>query len=266
MDDLLRLSVSKTKTFIGCKRKYKFIYIDKLPRKTWDFHIFGIFCHKVLEDFHNTYIESNDTPYNVTMSKVFKDALLENKDKMTPEMKKECWGLINYYLKLVTENKKNKTEPKVLSCEKEFELAVGGKVILNGMIDKVQIDADNVLHVCDYKTTKKKEYLAKDFFQLLTYAYIMINDDPSLKKVRASYILLRHNFESITAEFNKDEILKVADKYIDYTDKIIAETEYKPNPTPLCKFCEHVELCPEGKKMVEKLEQRNKNNFGQVSW
>jgi RecB family exonuclease len=258
--DHFRLSVSKCKTYLDCKAKYKYTYIDKLPRKTFPFHTIGKFCHKVLEDFHNVYINGSQTPYNVVMSKAFKDAFIEYKADMTPEMKKECWQFIDQYLRLVTNNKKNNLTANVLACEKNFELLVGNKVILNGMIDRVQLDDDHVIHVCDYKTTKDKKYL-KDFFQLLTYAYIIISEDPSIEKVRASYILLRHNFEYITQEFSKKEILTVSDKYIKYANQILSEKVFEPNPTNLCRYCDHIALCSVGRKVADP-----SNVYGEVDW
>lgn len=257
-----RLSVSKTKTYLDCKAKYKYTYIDKLPRKTWDFHTIGKFCHKVLEDFHNVYINGSQVPYNVTMSKAFKTAVEEYRDELTSDMKKECWQMIDQYLRIVTSNKKNNLSANVLACEKNFELLLGGgKVILNGMIDKVQLDDDNVIHVCDYKTSKNKKYLKDDFFQLLTYSYVIVTEDPSIEKVRASYILLRHNFEYLTQEFSKKDILKVSDKYIKYADLILGEKNFDPNPTSLCRFCDHVNVCPEGRKKADPTKI-----YGAVDW
>ena len=46
------LSVSKAKTFDQCKAKFKYQYIEKLPKKSWDFQIFGQFLHAILENFH----------------------------------------------------------------------------------------------------------------------------------------------------------------------------------------------------------------------
>lgn len=261
MNNEFRLSVSKTKTFLDCKAKYKYTYIDKLPRKTWDFHTLGKFCHKVLEDFHNAYINGSQSPYNVTMSKAFKDAFELYRSEMNPEMKKECWKMIDQYLRLVTSDKRNNLAANVLACEKNFELLVGGKIILNGMIDRVQLDDDNVIHVCDYKTSKNKKYLKEDFFQLLTYAYVIVTEDPSIEKVRASYILLRHNFEYLTAEFSKNDILKVSDKYIKYADQILNEKDFAPNPTNLCRFCDHVNICTEGRKIADP-----SSIYGEVEW
>lgn len=262
MTDELRLSVSKTKTFIDCKAKYKYVYVEKLPRKDWEFHIFGKFCHKVLEEFHNAYLERNSTnPYNVEMGLAYKVALAEFKEKMTPDMKKDCWKIIDQYLRIVTHDKKNNLSANVIGCEKSFEINVENKIILNGMIDRIQIDDDNVVHVCDYKTVKNKKYLKNDFFQLLTYAYVIITEDPSITKVRASYILLRHDFEYITTEFSVPEIMTVRDKYLAYADKILTEKEYKPNPTILCRYCDYSAICPGGKKMLEP-----SKIYGEVTW
>lgn len=261
MPEDLRLSVSKTKTFLDCKAKFKFCYVEKLPRKEWDFHIFGKFCHRVLEFFHQEYINGCLLPYHVTMTEGFKIAWSEFKDNMTPEMKKECWDIINQYLKIVIKDQKSGLPANVIDVEKRFDFAISENLVLNGAIDRIQMDADNIIHVADYKTTKNKKYLKNDFFQLLTYAYVIVSEDPSIEKVRASYILLRHDFEYVTQEFSKNEILAVKDKYLEYAEKIMAEKEFAPNPTALCNYCDYLEHCPEGKSKAYK-----KNMHGEVTW
>jgi RecB family exonuclease len=262
MAEDFRVSVSKTKTFIDCAAKYKFCYVEKLPRKDWDFHIFGKFCHMVLEEFHKEYLEGCQLPYNVVMGTSYKKALKEYKDKMTPEMKKECWSIIDKYLRKISNEKNTGTPANVIGVEKRFELPVGENIILNGAIDRIQIDDDNVIHVGDYKTVKNKKYLKNDFFQLITYAYVLMSEDPSITKVRASYILLRYDFEYITTEFTKDEVMKVKDQYINYVNQMIAEKEFKPNPTALCNYCDYQNLCPEGKAKSF----GNHNIYGEVSY
>jgi putative RecB family exonuclease len=255
-DEELRLSVSKTKTFLQCKKQFEFNYIHKLPKKDWDHHVFGKFCHKVLEEFHDQYLKGCLLPYNMVMTDSFKVAWAEYKDKMTPEMKKDCWTIIDKYLRFISKEK----ALNVIAVEKRFELPIEN-IVLNGAIDRIQLDDDGVVHVADYKTVKNKKYLKDDFFQLLTYAYVIINEDPSIKKVRASYILLRHDFEYITTEFSKKEILKVKDKYIESAKQITNEKEFKPNPTALCNFCDFQEHCPEGKSKAF-----NQPIYGEVAW
>lgn len=262
MSEELRLSVSKTKCFLQCKKQFQFSYIFKLPKKDRDYHIFGKFCHKVLEDFHNAYVISkSEKPFNIEMGIAYKISLAEYGDKMTPEMKKDCYKLIDQYLKIVSEGKKNNLSDNVIACEKSFFFEVDKNLILNGMIDRVQIDADNVLHVCDYKTVKNKKYLKNDFFQLLTYAYVMLAENPTITKVRASYILLRHDFEYITTEFLVPEILDIKDKYIEYARQILSEKDFSANPSPLCGYCDFLDSCPEGLQKVNP-----SKIYGAVQW
>jgi ATP-dependent helicase/DNAse subunit B len=263
MKDGLRLSVSKTKVFFNCKAQYKYQYVDKIPVKIFDFHTLGKFCHKVLEDFHVAYINGCQEPYNIVMSKAFKQAVEKYKKDMNPEMKRECWDIINQYLKKISNDKKNNITDNVLACEKNFEFPLGGQhnVILNGMIDRIQLDADNVMHVCDYKSTKNKKYLKDDFLQLLTYAHVILLEDPVLTTFRASYILLRHNFEYITMEFKAPEILKIKQQYLDYADQIMQEKEFEPNPTKLCEYCSYNDICAAGKKMISP-----SKIYGAIDW
>lgn len=261
MTEDLRVSVSKTKTFAQCKKQYEFNYIHKLPKKEWDHHVFGKFCHRVLEVFHTTYIEGCLLPYNTVMTDAFKVAWSEYKDKMTPEMKKDCWDIIDKYLRLVVKDKKNNLPANVIACEKRFELPLTDNIILNGAIDRIQLDADNVVHVADYKTVKNKRYLKNDWFQLLTYAYVIVSEDPSVKKVRASYVLLRHDFEYITTEFDVEQIMGVKDQYIKYAEQMLAETEFPPTPSALCNYCDFLEHCPAGKSKAF-----GQAVYGEVNW
>lgn len=238
-----RLSVSKCKTFSGCKKQFKFNYILKLPQKDRDYLTFGKFLHKVLEDFHTAYINKSEEPFNKEMATAFKNALKEY--KLSDDHKKEGYEIIDCYLKLLSE--KPEKIKNIICVEKVFSVPIIENVLLNGMIDRVELDDDGILHVSDYKTTKNEKYLVNDFMQLMTYAYIMCLEDPNLNKVRVSYILLRHNFKYITKEFNREEILTVHKEFVDYAEKIDKETEWQANPTFLCRFCSYFDICEEGK-------------------
>src|SRR5208283_4908634 len=120
----LRLSVSKVKTFNQCKRQFQYNYILKFPQKERDYLTSGSFSHAVLERFHQSYIDGCTEPYNITITKAFKEAWAEYKEKMTPEMKKECWGMIDQYLRLITADKKAGKQFNVLAVEKRFELPI----------------------------------------------------------------------------------------------------------------------------------------------
>jgi putative RecB family exonuclease len=246
-ESVLSLSVSKTKTFKDCKAKYRFCYLEKLPRKEWDFHVFGKFLHEVLERFYRKILDGNKDLPNVILSVAWKEAYLNWKQKLTALQIAEAKEICNLFLKYLA---LNNSPPRIISVEEPFFIDIDGKVLLNGFIDRVQIDHDGVLHVSDYKTTKNKRYLKNDYFQLQTYAFVMCLKDPSLKKVRTSYILLRHGFESIVKEFQRDEIMQIEKSFLDYSDQIHAEKLFRPNPTRLCGYCDYLENCDAGQKMM----------------
>lgn len=254
----LRLSVSKVKTFSDCQKKYRFTYLLKLPRKSFDFHIFGQFVHQVLEDFHQAYLDGATEPTATVMGRVFKRVLSDYKDRLSDEHKREGYDIIDRYLQRLAADQFG--IQNVIAVEKKFAIHLTDQIVLNGMIDKVQRDPDGVLTIVDYKTTKNRKWLS-DPFQLLVYSYVMWCEDPTITRVRGAYSLLRHNFDRIETEFSLDQIMSVRDKFEDYARQIEVETEWRPNPTQLCAYCDHLSLCDEGRALVNPMPKTASNSW-----
>jgi len=255
----LKLSVSKSKTYTDCQKKYQFCYIMKLPRKEHDFHIFGTYLHKILELFYEQRIAGCTDPNSELMSRVFKIALAEYGHRLSVEHKKEAYEIIDQYLQRLAAGKDE--AKKVLAVEKRFSFPISENVILNGAIDKIQIDNDGVLTVCDFKTTKNKKYLQNEWQQLLTYSYVLWSEDKSIKKVRGAYILLRHDFERIEKDFSIDEIIKVKDEYEACAKAIEDEQLWAASPTRLCSYCDYIGSCDEGKAFVNPILKNGANSW-----
>ena len=248
--DGLWLSVSKAKTFDDCQAKFRFSYIEKLPRKTWSFHTLGSFAHKVLELFEKSRLDGETMADNDLMTLSFNNAAKEFKKDLKQDQKKLVYDMALEYLKILAQYKADGTGPVVTGVENKFYIDIGGEILLNGMIDVEQRDPDGVLHLADYKTSKSTRYLKKDFFQLLTYAYVKCVEDPELEKVRCSYIMLRHGFQHLTKEFSRAEIMKTQDKLLAYGEKIKSEKLFRANPTRLCEYCDYVDSCPDGSAFI----------------
>lgn len=259
--DPLRLSVSKAKTFLDCRKKFHFTYIQKLPRKSHDYLILGTMTHKVLEEFHSYYLAGCDEPYHIAMGRAFKAGVADHAHELTDKIKSDCKEMIIKYLKLVSLEKQNNMTPDIISVERRFEIPLGDKVVMNGAVDRYDMGKDGILEIIDYKSSKSSQYLKKDPFQLLVYAYVALQDDPSLQKVRGTYMMLKLDFERVTFEFTRDEIMTVEDTFLKYAKMIEDETEYKANPTALCSYCDHVNICPEGKAKAYGIVK-----YGETKW
>jgi len=261
----LSLSVSKTKTFEDCKAKFKFCYIDKLPRIERDFHTFGKYLHQVLENFHHSLIDdpSKREDWLPVMDEAWESAYKEYDDKMTGLQYKEAREIVEEYKALL----KEEGLPNVIAVEKPFYINLNNKILLNGFIDRIQIDPDGLIHVGDYKTTKDPKYL-KDFFQVMTYCYALCLEDESISRIRASFILLRHNFDYLTQEFTRDEVFYVAEKFLKAASNIEEEKLWRPNPQFLCKYCDYLEHCKSGKDYLIKkgVLEKKKPTVGIRKW
>ena len=254
------LSVSKVKTFKDCKSKFRYGYIEKLPRKEWDFHVFGKFAHGSLEYYHDKILKGDNRLDNEIMTDSFKLAVNDYKNKLLPSQKKEVKSMMLNYLELMR-NEKN--PPKILGVEDNFYIDIDGKVLLNGFIDRVQLDHDGVLHVIDYKTSKSKSFLKNDFMQLKTYAFVKCLEDPTLERVRTSYMMLRHKFSKIEKEFTRKEVMEMEGEFLKYAEDIQAEKLWRPSTSRLCAYCDYIDNCDDGKKF---LNIGNASKFGAIDW
>jgi len=266
--DGMWLSVSKIKTFESCKLKYKYNYIDRLPRKDWAHLTFGKFLHEALEIFHRYLISGNTVSLNLIMSQSFTEAREKYDDKLTKEQKKEAHAILKTYLDIITAEWASGNIINVLAVEQPFFVDLDGKILLNGLIDKIQEDPDEVLHVKDYKTSKSSKYLQNDLFQLKVYAYVKFLQDEGLDKVRGSYVMLKHGFETVpknAKEFTRNDIAGVEEKILKVYNSITDEQLWRATITPLCGYCDFADTC---KDCPEKYRPKNENKagFGETNW
>lgn len=264
-EKIFSLSYSKAKTWESCPAKYKFSYIEKLPKKEWDFTKFGKFLHETLENGHRLML-TDSRPVNEIFTEVFKAAIIEWSP--TPEQKKEGFELLKTYLRKWV-NRVNK--PQILGIEKEFNIIFDDKFLLGGFIDRVDyLPEEDLVEIIDYKTAKNSKYLSKDYLQLQTYAFALWLENPNLKRFRCSYLMLREESNCVSMDFNLDEILQVEKIYLDYFESVTKDQSFTPKAGPLCKFCDWVESpgCPAGKTFISRLANTGSEPYpsGFVNW
>lgn len=259
----LWLSFSKIETFNQCPAKYRYVYIERLPTKAAEHIIFGNFLHSVLEIFYRDIIINNKQSVKKLMTNVFSKTLEmpDYKGKVSKSQIDEAFSIIKSYLSIIEND-----IPNVLSVEKQFYLNIDNKILLNGLIDRVQDDGD-IIHIIDYKTAKKKKFLLSKTLQLLIYAYIMCLENPNIEKIKTSYMLLRLNFELITKIYSREEVGDIVNNVIAIADRINGEKLWRPKESPLCNWCDFENICEAKirKKPKKKLVPDNTKS-GFIDW
>lgn len=246
---LIKLSASSTKTFEQCPKKYFYTYIDKLPRKSWSHLTLGTFCHKTLELFHSKWKIDKNLELVTLMGECFSLARTEDEfSGMSGEQLEEAKLMLQAYLASMEKH----GMPNVLFVEEPFKLNIG-KYLLRGFMDRVDVDADGLFHILDYKTTRNPAYLSGpgDDFQLLVYGLALKNKYPDMDKFRASYVLLRKGAKLITNEYSVYDIDKCEKKILDFGNRIENEQRWEKRPSALCSWCDFYSPCQDTKWVVE---------------
>jgi len=234
----LLLSVSSVETFMGCKAKRYYRYIEKLPAPHTYHTTAGSFIHKILEIFIKKYSKNKDLRLagNTAFFLAKKDEDLA--PTLTPEIIEEG----KQWLKFIVKRYEKSPEliPNTLKVEAPFNFKIDESLSVRGFIDRIDQVDPNTIRIVDYKTSSNPSYLSS--FQLATYTIATQKKYPG-KVIQASYELIRHEFENKAYDISEAELQNVIQTFTKAADEIrhlkkTSPTEaWDPTPTRLCSYC-----------------------------
>ncbi len=284
-ENLPRFSFSKLDCYIQCPFKYNVKYNQKLfPEQKAVYLDLGTLAHKILELAGQAEIKGEPFDYEYGKT-IFREGIVETTDKGDEtiigfEKIKEKYPKniftdadnasgMNYMEKIdiffrdvVPTRYPNKPQEwTTIATEKKFEFVYQygtdkrDAVRFYGFIDKVQQDLEGNIRVVDYKTGKAKfrDEDVKTSLQHSIYnmaCYLMYGKLP----VENIYDFI---FIDVMQNACSKGYMKRALKKIDNVFAQIRESRksgYKPNPSPLCYFCEYTEHNPSVEAEYQKCE------------
>ncbi|MBL1243137.1 MAG: PD-(D/E)XK nuclease family protein [Sulfurimonas sp.] len=239
----VKLSATRLKTYLSCKRKYYYKYIQKLyghdiPKDVPQEYEIGNVVHLALKELYSKKSSYTD--------------VRELQKDLEKELDKQCGkSELDKYLVSLQKKRMQKFYAleiqrftdgfEVYSCEESFSIEYAGMTLV-GQIDRVD-KRDNEIEVLDYKTGAYKLYNKNNFteatdFQLEFY-YLLTQ---SLGDVTNCAFYDLKEVEIVPEAFlnEKIEILQSHIKdllQVDYIDFILCEDESQ------CRYCEYAVMC-----------------------
>jgi putative RecB family exonuclease len=239
--DILVLSASRIKTFQQCPRKYYYNYIEKLPRKDWPHFDLGTLVHGALEGFHQDFKKDGS---DLNLKRIMKLSFKAQRDEMEKEKPLDDKVLLEARDLLLEYLRSMETEgigSEIVSLEEEFEIPLAKGLSVRGFVDRVDLDADGIYHIKDYKTNKSTKYMEP--FQLRIYGIYLADKYPEADRFRGSYIMMRFGGSYISYDFNMADVDKCKKQLIEYGERIKEEGKWIPKPSRLCDWCDFKNPC-----------------------
>jgi inactivated superfamily I helicase/RecB family exonuclease len=237
-------SASRLKTYLECKRKYYYRYLQKLQAKPEEELNEGAFLHLLLDHLHrehDSYASKEEMQKNID---ILLDKLLPYEDAST-NYKKLLWkAKLKGYIASQIDH--FNAHWKVIEREKEFSGEIGG-LMFKGRIDRIDQNPTHTL-VLDYKSgstkdaQKTKNLEALTDLQMSIYQHLLA---PKYQKINLAFVKIFENgdIEEITALEEKNELLAQHIIDLKQTKSFVAE---KCEDLQKCKWCEFTLMCGRG--------------------
>ncbi|KAA1429342.1 RecB family exonuclease [Nocardioides antri] len=254
VDVLGALSPSRAGDFMTCPLLFRFRTIDRLPEPPSVDAVRGTVVHKVLEDLFDLPATDRTPERAAAMVAPAWEAVLEAEpalEALFPDRDEgaavgawlvSCREVLARYFTL--------EDPRLLEpAERELyvETLTDTKLLLRGVVDRVDIAPDGAIRVVDYKTSKSPQeaFEGKALFQLKFYALVIWRMRGVIPR-RLQLIYLA-NAEVLTYDPDEQDLLATERKVQAVWEAVRRAQEtgdWQPSPGPLCRWCSHQALCP----------------------
>ena len=236
-------SPTRLGTFLDCRTKYKYIYVDRIGRfyqKPHAYFSFGSTLHQVLQAYHGPAGTHTLEFLFHTLNSRWITAGYESADEET-----EYRELAASVLRLYHENTINRTdlvETDAVECNLSLNL---GKFKLTGRIDRIDRHPDGSIEVVDYKSGRDTVTPDDVLNSLAMRCYMLLASRTMLATGVTGTIVALRTGTSASASMTPSQLEAAADE-ISALGNDILETDItlaEPVRIQLCEKCEFILRC-----------------------
>lgn len=253
VDVLGALSPSRAGDFVTCPLLYRYRTVDRLPEPPSPDAVRGTVVHQVLEDLFDLPAGQRTPDRAGQMLQPAWEALVETMPELEemfgaegPELSSwltSCRTVLDRYFTL--------EDPRRLEpAERELyvESVLDSKLLLRGIVDRLDVAADGAMRIVDYKTGRSpgEGFEGPALFQMKFYALVLWRIHGRVPAMlQLVYLgngeILRYvpDEQDLLATERKVEAIWLAIRTAQETG------DWRPRRGRLCGWCAHQAICPE---------------------
>jgi len=254
IDVLGALSPSRAGDFMTCPLLYRFRTIDRLPERPSPDAARGTVIHKVLEDLFDLPARERTPDRAEIMVEPAWAQLLELEPGLAELFVDDAEGAEQVRwlasCRQVLQRYFTLEDPRRLEpAERELyvESLLDSKLLLRGIVDRVDVAPDGAVRIVDYKTGRSPSegFEGKALFQLKFYGLVLWRMRGVVP--RMLQLIYLGNGEILRYEPDLDDLLATERKVEAVWRAIRSASEtgdWQPRRSALCAWCSHQALCP----------------------
>jgi putative RecB family exonuclease len=243
------LSPSRVEAFTSCPLAFRFANIDKLPEPPRAHTTKGSLVHRALEllftrppaerDATAAFAALDEAIAEYRTDPEFVDLHLD--DEAAAAFFADARSLVERYLGM-----EDPSQVRDIGLELRLE-APAGSLLLRGIIDRLELDADGELVVTDYKTGRapgvnreQQRMSGVHFYSFLCEQ--VLGRRPS--RIRLMYLSSGEVIEAVPSAQSVRFITTRTKAVWQAVERAIANDDFRPRTGPLCSFCAFQQWCP----------------------
>jgi putative RecB family exonuclease len=243
------LSPSRVSSFTTCPMQFRFSSIEKLPEPPGVATTKGTIVHRALEllfvrpaDLRTPDALSHDLVTALEEYRTHPDYVgLQLDEAGEAAFERDCRTLIDKYFAM-----EDPTTVRDIGLELRMEADVGS-LTLRGIIDRLELDADDELVVTDYKTGRapssnfeQKSLAGVHFYSFLCEA--VFGRRPA--KIRLMYLSSGETIETVPSAQSVKFITTRTTAVWSAVERACTTGDFRPRQSKLCDYCSFRQWCP----------------------
>ncbi|MFI5915314.1 RecB family exonuclease [Dactylosporangium sp. NPDC051541] len=246
------LSPSRAADFKTCPLLYRFRSIDRLPERPTPDQARGTLVHAVLEVLFDSPAGARTVEQAASLTGAQWARLVEEEPELASiftgtaltldQFLVEAQELLRGYFTL---EDPNRLEPA--DREAYVEATVDERLVIRGIIDRLDVSPAGDIRVVDYKTggAPREAFEARAMFQLKFYALVLWRTRGVVPRV----LRLMYLRDQEVCDFapDADDLVRFERTLLALWEAIEAATasrDFRAKPSRLCAWCSHQALCP----------------------